>query len=333
VAIGEREFAAALGSLRGGAGGGNRDSGGNLGEGGGKMGAADFAAVTALAEAAGKRAFAAALDARTGRVEVGSAIGVVNTTSQFRKATLNADLVNDAWAKLKASSVRASVYARSAAESEARALKEVQEMKEAPAIVAQEVAQFAVAKLRRQAAQWRSAEAAEELELSPSVPPPLTDAAVQAMAPYEAAIQRTVAARSNYDAQAQQLSEQAGNLQQGARTLANEAVAYQRAGEKKLAQQMMTQAQGMLDKAGQADAQARRDHAAAQQLSQGLPAYQEYAKTAGARASALSRARWMPPAVGGELSGPGFASGPAPAPLGALLARGRSTRAARTVGR
>merc|ERR1719189_1888656 len=109
------------------------------------------------------------------------------------------------------------------------------------------------------------------------------------MAPYEAAIERTIAARQKYEAQAHQLSEQAGNLQQGARTLASQAVAYQHAGESKLAQRMMAQAQEMLDKAGQVDAQARRDYVTAQHFTHGLPAYEEYAKTAGVRASVLSR--------------------------------------------
>lgn len=289
--------------------------------------AADFKAVLDLAEAAGKRAFAAALDARTARVETGSAISLVNSTSDFRKATFNSEMANDADTKLKAAEVRAKVYARSAAEAYERALKDVEEMKEAPAIIAQEVATFAVNKLKRQAAMLLSAGKAQEAELA-TTEPPLTEAAALAMAPYQAAEQRAVTARSMYETQAHQLSEQAEGLQKDARRLRSEAFKYNENGQREVAQQMVAQAQGMLDRATQVDAQAQSDYAQAQGLSHGSRAYGEYASMAGARATALSRQWWMPPAVPQPPGAPGPAPAPAPPPGTALLARGRRVRGA-----
>jgi len=272
----------------------------------------DFAAVATLAEAAGKRAFAAAMDARSSRVETGSGISVVKTTSDFRQAKLNGKMANDAKARLEASAIRARIYAQSAAASEKRSLQEMEDMKNAPEKIAQEVVEYAVTRLKREAA-WYVYEARKEEDmLRQHKQPGFTSEGAKAAAPWYAAEQHAITARDTLRSQAQQLSDRARELQQQSRTTAAQAVQYRQAGNGKVAEKLMAQAQDMLDQASQNTAQGRKDFDKAQELNHGLESYEVNAEYAGQYASAMAHARWMPPAVPslGGAAGPG----PAPAP-------------------
>jgi len=273
-------------------------------------GTPEFDAVAKLAEAAGKRAFAAAMDARSGRVETGSGISVVKTTSDFRQAKLNGKMANNAKARLDAAAIRAKIYAQSAVASEKRSLQEIQDMKAAPEKIAQEVATYAITRLKREAA-WYVYEARKEEDmLRQHKPPGFTNEGAKAAAPWYAAEQRAISARATFQSQAQQLSDRASELQQQARTTAGQAVQYREAGNGKAAEKLMEQAQAMLDQAAQDSTQARKDFDQAQTLNHGLESYEVNAEYAGQRASAMAHARWMPPAVPNLAAA---APGPAPA--------------------
>jgi len=281
----------------------------------------DWAAVSQLADAAGKRAYAAALDARSARVEAGTAISVTNSSSDLRQSLLNAKAANDAKAKLRSASVRAAIYAKTAIAAERQALAEVLEIRAAPKKIAQEAATWAVKTLKNSAGQLQSVSDDPAL---PTGPPPLTEAAARIQQPFQDAMQRTVAAQQNYQAEAHQLSDRARDLQTHAKSLAGQAVVYQSKGEAAVAKTMMEQANSMLNEAEAAGEKAHETYRMAEDLSKGVGTYDTYAKMAGARASVLTRQRWMPPAVPKLAGAPGPAPAPAAAPLAtALLAKGR----------
>lgn len=292
-----------------------------------------------VANAAGKRAYAAALDARSSRAEVTAAGAMMRSTAAVRSATMDGHLANDAKGKLQSAAVRAELYARSATESLRRANIVLEEIKNAASEAAEEAAQEAAREISAETAKWHVEKADEERRLlQPTTPPELTAVGEQVAAPYYAAMQQDMAAQFAFQEQGRQFSAQEDALRHSADVLRKQAKQYKDAGKAKMAQKLLKQARGLERQAEGAEMAGESAFAGADKMSKGVHKYEDYAEAAAVRASRLSRDYWMPPPVkfgAREWLGPatdgaagGVAAGgaPGPAPAGGLLLLAKARR-------
>jgi hypothetical protein len=249
-----------------------------------------------VAEASGKNAFAAGLEARLTEAEAGSAQSLALSNGDMEAAKSSTLMVTAAKAQVQAAEVRAAVYARSAAKAAARAQEELQEIKDMPKKAAKMAADEA-----RKIIQGEINEAANNLAIvksrlaPPGLPVPLAEAAVRAAQPYYSVMNKAIGMGNIYEAQAHSLQDQAEDLQQQSRTIASQAVAYQAAGRGDMASQLMAQARTMLNTAVAKDAQAQKDYAVAEGVRKQVPNYQANAALASARATAIANPGMQPP--------------------------------------
>jgi hypothetical protein len=251
-----------------------------------------------VAEASGKQAMAAGIEARITEAEASSAQSLSLANGDMEAAKSGSLMVTAAKAQVQAAEVRAAIYARSAAKAAARAKAELKEIQDIPKKVAALAAEEA-----RKEVQAEVNEAASNLAIvksrlaGPALPVPLAEAAVRAAKPYYNIMNKAVAMGSLYEANAHNLQDQAQTLQEQSRTVASQAVAYQAAGYGDMAKKLMAQAKGMLSEAQVKDAAARKDMAVAEGVRKSIPNYQANAAAASARATAIANPAGQPPAA------------------------------------
>jgi len=292
-----------------------------------------------VASAAGKRAYAAALDARASKAEVTAAGAVMRSTAALRSATMDGHLAIDAKGKLQSAAVRAELYARSAAESLRRANIVLEEIKNAASEAAEEAAQEAAREISAETAKWQVEKADEEQRLlQPTTPPELTAVGEQVAAPYYAAMQQDMAAQFAFQEQGRQFSAQEDSLRHSADVLRKQAKQYKVAGQADMAKKLQKQARGLEKQAEGAEMAGESAFAGADKMAKGVHKYEDYAEAAAVRASRLSRDYWMPPpvkfgarewlgpAAEGAAGGDAAGGAPAPAPAGGLLLLAKARR-------
>mmetsp|Transcript_19056 Transcript_19056/g.32993 ORF Transcript_19056/g.32993 Transcript_19056/m.32993 type:complete len:472 (+) Transcript_19056:99-1514(+) len=248
-----------------------------------------------VAEASGKAAWAAGLEARSSEAEATSAVLLGTAQGALRDARAGVKLISGGKAEIAAAAVQAMIYARSASKAAARAKAELKELEGIPKEVADEAADEAVRQMQEQVHDAAARKAWMEARNSaPAAPPPLAEAAVRASAPYYDIMQRALSVAGLYESNARSLEDKAHTLQSQARTLASQAVSYQSAGYAGYAQKLMSQAKGMLAQATADDAQAQKDMAIAQKAHDAVPNYQANAAQAAGRAQALANPAGQP---------------------------------------
>jgi len=213
-----------------------------------------------------------------------------------RHVQLDGTMVHDARAELRASAVQAAIYAKTAKKSAELAAAELAELQALPQQAANAAAAKAIAELKAETEQNRIQDGLMEGFFTAGVPPPAPEASQKAAAPYIAAMNKAVAARSAYEIKSQELQTHAKELQDQARVVGQQAVAYQAAGNGAAASQMMAQATGMINDANAADEEATTWHGIAEQINSGMPLYQANGAQAMARAAAIANpAGQLPP--------------------------------------
>lgn len=249
-----------------------------------------------VAQASGKQATAAGIEARITEAEASSAQSLSLANADMEASHSASLMVTAARAQVQAAKVRAAVYARSAAKAAARAEAELKEIKDIPRKVAQMAAEEA-----KSIVQGEVNEAANNLAIiksrlaGPPLPVPLAEASVRAAQPYYNIMNKAIAMGNLYEASAHTLQDQAQTLQEQSRTVASQAVGYQTAGQGVIAQKLMAQAKGMLAEAQAKDAQARKDFSVAEGVRKQVPNYQANAALASARATSLANPGGQPP--------------------------------------
>jgi len=249
-----------------------------------------------VAEASGKQAMAAGIEARITEAEAFSAQSLSLANGDMEAAKNGALMVTAAKAQVKAAEVRAAIYARSAAKAAARAKAELKEIQDIPKKVAALAAQEAKRIVQAEVNEAASNVAIVKARLAgPGLPVPLAEAAVRAAQPYYAVMQKAISMGNLYEQSAHSLQDQAQSLQEQSRTVASQAVAYQSAGYGDMAIKLMAQAKGMLGESQSKDAQARKDYAVAEGVRKSVPNYQANAAAASARATSLANPGGQPP--------------------------------------
>lgn len=249
-----------------------------------------------VAEASGKQAIAAGIEARITEAEASSAQALSFANGDLQAAKSNALVVSAAKAQVAAAEVRAKVYAESAKKAALRAQAELKEIEAIPAKAAALAAEKAKNIVQGEVNQAASNLAIAKARLAgPGLPVPLAEAAVRAAQPYYAIMQKAVAMGNLYAQSAHSLQDQAQTLQEQSRSLASQAVLYQTAGYGDMASKLMAQAKGMLNEAQAKDAQARKDFAIAEGVRKSVPNYQANAAAASARATAIANPAGQPP--------------------------------------
>lgn len=249
-----------------------------------------------VAQASGKQALAAAMEARLTEAEAVSAQSLSFANEDMEKAKSDALMVTAAKAQVQAAEVRAAIYAKSAAKAALRAKAELKEIQEIP----KKAADLAAAEAKR-IVQGEINEAHGNLLwvksrlAGPALPVPLAEAAVRAAQPYYAVMNKAIAMGNLYEQSAHSLQDQAQSLQEQSRDVAGQAVRYQMAGYGDMASKMMAQAKGMLSDAQSKDAQARKDFSVAEGVRKNVPQYQTAAAAASARATAIANPAGQPP--------------------------------------
>lgn len=249
-----------------------------------------------VAQASGKQAMAAGIEARITEAEASSAQSLSLANADMQSSHSASLMVTAARAQVQAAKVRAAIYAKSAAMAAARAEAELKEIKDIPRKVAQMAAEEA-----KSIVQGEVNEAANNLAIvksrlaGPPLPVPLAEASVRAAQPYYNIMNKAIAMGNLYEASAHTLQDQAQTLQEQSRTVASQAVGYQTAGNGVIAQKLMAQAKGMLAEAQAKDAQARKDFSVAEGVRKQVPNYQANAALASARATSLANPGGQPP--------------------------------------
>lgn len=251
-----------------------------------------------VAQAAGKQAMAASIEARITEAEAMSAQSLSLANGDMEGAKSNALMVSAAKAQVQAAEVRAAIYAKSAARAAARAEAELKEIREIPKKAAELAAEEA-----KKEVQAEVQEAADHVAIiharlaGPGLPVPLAEAAVRAAQPYYNVMNKAIAMGNLYEQSAHNLQDQAQSLQEQSREVASQAVLYQQGGYGDMAAKMMAQAKGMLADAQAKDAQAKKDFAVAEGVRKNVPNYQANAAAASARATAIANPGGQPPAA------------------------------------
>lgn len=249
-----------------------------------------------VAEAAGKQAIAAGLDARLSEAEAKSSRLYAESTAALNAARSNARQIQEQSAAVRSSEVQAAIYSKSALRSLAEARKDLDGIRKVAQTAAKEAGAEAAAEMNAEAdASW--AKVAElRAKFEPKGPGfnSLAEAANRAAAPFYASMQRAMGVRMQYIDKAQQLAATAGDLQRNARILSTQAVQYRAAGSP-MAANMMSTAKGMLADAASMDAEAQKWQAVAQSITGQIPTYQVAAGAAAARAATLANPAGQPP--------------------------------------
>lgn len=257
-----------------------------------------------VAEASGKQAFAAGMEARLTEAEANSAQALSLANGNLENAKSQALIVTAAQAQVKAAEVQAAIYAKSAAKAASRAEAEMKEIMDIPKKAAELAAAEAKAEVQKEVNEAATNVAIVKSRLAPPpLPVPLAEASVRAAQPYYNAMNKAVAMGNLYEASAHNLQDQAQSLQEQSREVASQAVGYQMAGYGDMAANLMKQAKGMLGQAQAKDAQARKDFAVAEGVRKEVPNYQANAALASARATALANPAGQPPPA---MAPPGF---------------------------
>jgi len=249
-----------------------------------------------VAQASGKQALAAAMEARLTEAEAVSAQSLSFANGDMEAAKSDALMVTAAKAQVQAAEVKAAIYAKSATKAAARAKAELKEIEEIPKKAAELAAAEAKRIIQKEVDQQASNVAIVKARLAgPGLPVPLAEAAVRAAQPYYNVMNKAVAMGNLYEASAHSLQDQAQSLQEQSRDVAGQAVRYQMAGYGDMASKMMAQAKGMLSAAEAKDAQARKDFSVAEGVRKSIPSYQASAAAASARATAIANPAGQPP--------------------------------------
>jgi len=251
-----------------------------------------------VAEASGKQALAASMEARLTEAEASSAQSLSLANHDMEAGKSQALMVNAAKQQVQAAEVRANIYARSAAKAAARAQAELKEIQDIPRRAAEAAAIEAKRIVQNEVNEAASNVAIVKARLAgPGLPVPLAEAAVRAAQPYYAVMNKAIAMGNLYEANAHTLQDAAQTLQEQSRTVASQAVSYQLAGHGDMASKLMSQAKGMLAEAQTKDAQAQKDYAVAEGVRKQVPNYQANAAAASARATSLANPAGQPPAA------------------------------------
>lgn len=249
-----------------------------------------------VAEASGKQAMAASMEARLTEAEAVSAQSLSQANGDMESAKSDSLIVTAAKAQVQAAEVRAAIYAKSAAKAAARAEAELKEIRDIPRKAAELAAAEAKKEVQAEVDEAASNVAIVKARLAPpGLPVPLAEAAVRAAQPYYAVMNKAIAMGNLYEASAHTLQDQAQSLQEQSRTVASQAVLYQSAGNGDMAKKLMAQARGMLSEATAKDAQARKDFDVAEGVRKNVPNYQANAALASARATSIANPGGQPP--------------------------------------
>lgn len=249
-----------------------------------------------VAQAAGKQAVAAGMEARLTEAEAASAQALAMSNEDMEAAKSSTLMVTASKVQVQAAEVRAAVYARSAAKAAARAEAELKEIQDLPRKAAQLAADEAKAIVQKEIndAQtnllW-----VKSRQAGPPLPVPLAEAAVRAAKPYYDIMNKAIASGNLYEQSAHTLQDAAQSLQEQSRATASQAVAYQQAGYGDMAAKLITQAKSMLNEAVAKDAQAKKDFAIAEGVRKSVPNYQANAALASARATSIANPAGQPP--------------------------------------
>lgn len=249
-----------------------------------------------VAEASGKQAMAAGIEARITEAEANSAQSLSFANGDMEAAKSGSIMVQSAKAQVLAAEVRAKIFAQSAAKAAKRAQEELKEIQDIP----KTVAALAAAEAKR-IVQGEVNEAASNVAIvkarmaGPGLPVPLAEAAVRAAQPYYSAMNKAIAMGNLYEANAHADEDAAQSLQEQSRTVAGQAVAYQMAGYGDMANKMMAQAKGMLATSQAKDASAQQAMSVAEGVRKSLPNYQANAALASARATTIANPGGQPP--------------------------------------
>jgi len=249
-----------------------------------------------VAQAAGKQAVAAGMEARLTEAEAATAQSLAISNEDMEAAKSSTLMITAAKVQVQAAEVRAAIYARSAAKAAARAEAELKEIQDLPRKAAQMAADEAKAIVQKEINDAQSNLLwVKSRQAGPPLPVPLAEAAVRAAKPYYDIMNKAIASGNLYEQQAHALQDAAQSLQEQSRTTASQAVAYQQAGYGDMASKLIAQAKGMLNEAVAKDAQAKKDFAVAEGVRKSVPNYQANAALASARATAIANPGGQPP--------------------------------------
>jgi len=249
-----------------------------------------------VAQAAGKQAVAAGMEARLTEAEAATAQALAHSNGDMEAAKSSTLMIIASKVQVQAAEVRAAVYARSAAKAAARAEAEFKEIMDLPKKAAQLAADEAKAIVQKEINDAANNLAIVKSRLAgPPLPVPLAEAAVRAAQPYYAIMNKAIAAGNLYEQSAHTLQDAAQSLQEQSRTTASQAVAYQQAGYGDMAKKLIAQAKSMLNEAVAKDAQAKKDYAVAESVRKEVPNYQANAAAASARATSIANPAGQPP--------------------------------------
>eukprot|EP00927_Polykrikos_kofoidii_P057229 TRINITY_DN51345_c0_g1_i1.p1 TRINITY_DN51345_c0_g1~~TRINITY_DN51345_c0_g1_i1.p1 ORF type:complete len:561 (-),score=103.91 TRINITY_DN51345_c0_g1_i1:215-1897(-) len=271
-----------------------------------------------VAQAQGRLATASGFEARAAQAETRSARAAAGVGFALRGAQQSILFIRKADEEVKASAVRAAIYARSARLAAQQAKAEMREIEAIPKEAAALAASQAEAEMWAEARASDAATAAEKAALTFVEPPGAVGvAAARAAAPYNRAMDQALAWRTFYDSKAREHSAVAQTLIKSAQTQAENAYELQMtAGHTRLARKTLSASIGTLNQAVEADAKASQLRQAAEAAVEGLPLYTAAAAAIANRATVVDSARWMPPAVplGGMPPTLSFSPGPSPSP-------------------
>lgn len=206
-----------------------------------------------VARAAARRAEAAALDARASKAEVSSAAAVLRATNALRKAKADARTAVNVKRQIQESAARAADFAQIAIDFKNRAQQDLEDIKNAPVVAAQEALAAAVSTLQQRAKRWRFDAALEAQALTVPTQPTAQPSAEA----YYVQMQRSMAQRLEMQTVAQNSLDQASAFEQDARRIRLQAADYARAGKAVIAQQMTQRAEGLESQAANADLAAK----------------------------------------------------------------------------
>jgi hypothetical protein len=255
-----------------------------------------------VAEASGKQALAASMEARLTEAEASTAQSISVANGEVEAAKSNSMMVTAAQAQVNAAEVRADIYAKSAAKAAKRTAAALKDIMQIPQRAAQVAAAEAKKRVQDEVNQHANNLLAVKSRMAgPPLPVPLAEASVRAANPHYAVMNKAISMGKVYEANAHSLQDQALAAQEQSREAASQAVVYQSAGNGDMAAKLMEQAQGLLGRAQAQDAEARQAFAVAEHVRKQVPNYQANAAAASSRATAIANPGGQPPATS-----PGF---------------------------
>lgn len=245
------------------------------------------------AEARRRSALAASSEAQGARAAMTVQQALTEAEGTQRVVTKMAQNNLNEVAAIKGYEAQIEMHQRAAREAREKTESALRDIENAAQDAAGEIAQQAKDILKQDAV---AAEAkAKQLELKFNPPSaPISVAAAEAAAPYNAAMNRALGMQSLYSAKAQEQSNTAKMMQNQAEQLASDAVAYQDVGDPNAAS-MFANAKDMIRRAEGLDSEAHSNQKVAEGINQSIPAYQISAAAAAARARILANPAGQPP--------------------------------------